>query len=101
MRRMVGFPPVSSTVLGHALACQAVGAHCRAATRDGCAIARARVIDGSGQKTAVAVMPLTVLYPEALYPDQSVEQEVYGPEVRVVMAGLATLAELTDQHCAE
>ena len=46
-------------------------------------------------------MPLTVLYPEALYPDTSVEQEVYGPEIRVVMAGLASLTELSDQHCAE
>src|SRR5260221_12803658 len=46
-------------------------------------------------------MPLTVLYPEALYADQSVENEVYGPEIRVVMAGKTTIAELTDQQCAE
>ena len=46
-------------------------------------------------------MPLTVLYPEALYADQSVEAEVYGPDIRVVMAGKTTIAELTDQQCAE
>jgi len=46
-------------------------------------------------------MPVTVLYPEVLYPDQSVEREVYGPDVRVVMPGVATLAELSDRDCAE
>src|SRR5258708_26859963 len=46
-------------------------------------------------------MPLTVLYPEALYADQSVENEVYGPEIGVVVAGKTTIAELTDQQCAE
>jgi C-terminal binding protein len=46
-------------------------------------------------------MTFTVLYPEALYPDDHVEREVYGPEVRVVMRATAKLAELTDQDCAE
>src|ERR1700722_14005698 len=46
-------------------------------------------------------MTFTVLYPEALYPDHHVEHEVYGPEVKVVMPGVTTLAELTDQHCAD
>ncbi len=46
-------------------------------------------------------MPLTVLYPEALYPDLGVEHEVYGPDVTVKMAGVAKLADLTDRDCAE
>jgi C-terminal binding protein len=46
-------------------------------------------------------MPVTVLYPEVLYSDQSVEREVYGPDVRVVMRDAATLAELSDRDCAE
>lgn len=46
-------------------------------------------------------MTVTVLYPEALYPDQSVEREVYGPDVRVVMPGLAKLADLSDRDCAD
>jgi C-terminal binding protein len=46
-------------------------------------------------------MTVTVLYPEALYPDHSVEREVYGPDVRVVMPGLAKLSELSERDCAE
>ena len=46
-------------------------------------------------------MSLTVLYPEVLYADQSVEREVYGADVRVVMADVATLAELSERDCAE
>jgi len=38
-------------------------------------------------------MTFTVLYPEALYPDDHVEREVYGPEVRVVMRATAKLAD--------
>ena len=45
-------------------------------------------------------MPFTILYPEALYPDDSVEREVYGPEVRVVMRATTKLAELSDADCA-
>ena len=39
-------------------------------------------------------MPFTILYPEALYPDDSVEREVYGPEVLVVMRATTKLADL-------
>ncbi len=46
-------------------------------------------------------MPLTVLYPEALYPDHSVEHEVYGPDIRVAMPGVGKLAELSERDCAE
>jgi phosphoglycerate dehydrogenase-like enzyme len=45
-------------------------------------------------------MPVTILYPEALYPDDSVEREVYGSEVRVVMRATTKLAELSDEDCA-
>lgn len=46
-------------------------------------------------------MALTVLYPEALYPDDSVECEIYGPEVRVVFAGANEVAQLSDADCAQ
>ena len=46
-------------------------------------------------------MTQTVLYPEPLYPDLSVEHEVYGPDVRVVMGKATKLEDLTDQECAE
>jgi C-terminal binding protein len=46
-------------------------------------------------------MALTVLYPEALYPDDSVERAIYGPEVRVRFAGVNAIAELSDAACAE
>src|SRR5262252_5835968 len=53
------------------------------------------------KRLKVSIMSVTVLYPEVLYPDQSVEREVYGPDVRVVMRDAATLAELSDRDCAE
>ncbi|MBV9757581.1 MAG: C-terminal binding protein [Alphaproteobacteria bacterium] len=46
-------------------------------------------------------MALTVLYPEALYPDDSVERAIYGPEARVVFAGVNEIAELSDAQAAE
>ena len=46
-------------------------------------------------------MALTVLYPEALYADDSVERAIYGPEVRVVFAGVNEIAELREADCAE
>jgi C-terminal binding protein len=45
-------------------------------------------------------MALTVLYPENLYPDDSVERRIYGPEVRVVFRDTRNLAELSDSDCA-
>jgi len=46
-------------------------------------------------------MALTVLYPEALYPDDSVERAIYGAEVRVLFAGVNAIAELSATACAE
>ena len=43
----------------------------------------------------------TILYPEALYPDDSVEREVFGPDVRVLMRDVAGLGELDPAECAE
>lgn len=42
----------------------------------------------------------TVLYPEAMYPDDSVEREVFGPDVRVELRDTSRLAELSDADCA-
>lgn len=46
-------------------------------------------------------MALMVLYPEALYPDDSVERTIYGPEVRVLFAGVNAIADLSAAACAE
>ncbi len=45
-------------------------------------------------------MQLTVLYPEAMYPDCSVEQRIFGPEVRVIMRASGALADLAEADCA-
>jgi phosphoglycerate dehydrogenase-like enzyme len=45
-------------------------------------------------------MAWTVLYPEKLYADDSVERGIYGPEVRVVFRDARTLADLSDDDCA-
>lgn len=45
-------------------------------------------------------MAWTVLYPEKLYEDDSVERRVFGPEVRVVVRDAKTLADLSDADCA-
>ncbi|HWA79644.1 MAG TPA: C-terminal binding protein, partial [Acetobacteraceae bacterium] len=45
-------------------------------------------------------MTLTVLYPEAMYPDLSVEHRLYGPEVKVLMRDTQTLGELDPADCA-
>ncbi len=42
----------------------------------------------------------TVLYSERMYADDSVEREVFGPDVRVLMRAPRTLAELPDEDCA-
>jgi phosphoglycerate dehydrogenase-like enzyme len=46
-------------------------------------------------------MPTTVLYPESMYADDSVEREVFGPDVRIVVRDTATLDQLSDADCAE
>jgi C-terminal binding protein len=46
-------------------------------------------------------MPATVLYPEAMYPDDTVERQIFGPDVRVVMRDAAVLEDLAEADCAE
>jgi phosphoglycerate dehydrogenase-like enzyme len=43
----------------------------------------------------------TILYAEALYPDDSVEREVFGPDVRVVRRSVDDIAKLPDADCAD
>ncbi|HUC19362.1 MAG TPA: C-terminal binding protein [Acetobacteraceae bacterium] len=45
-------------------------------------------------------MTLTVLYPEAMYPDLSVEHRLYGPEVKILKRDAQTLADLDPADCA-
>ncbi len=45
-------------------------------------------------------MDFTVLYPEALYSDDSVEREIFGPGVEVRVRNVATIADLSDEDCA-
>jgi phosphoglycerate dehydrogenase-like enzyme len=42
----------------------------------------------------------TVLYSEAMYRDESVEREVFGPDVRVLVRNAKALAELDPAECA-
>jgi len=44
---------------------------------------------------------LTVLYPEMQYADESVEREIYGPDVRILWRDVEFLAELPDADLAE
>ncbi len=47
-------------------------------------------------------MPVTVLYSENNYPDDSVERRIYGPDVTIVVPKATTaLANLTDEECAQ
>jgi C-terminal binding protein len=46
-------------------------------------------------------MTVTVLYPEAMYPDDSVERAVFGPGVVIRRRATTTLAELSDSDCAD
>ncbi len=46
-------------------------------------------------------MSFTVLYSENVYPDDSVERRIYGPDVRVVFPKQsASIADLSDEDCA-
>jgi C-terminal binding protein len=46
-------------------------------------------------------MTVTVLYSENVYPDDSVERRIYGPNVRVIFPKASTtLADLSDEDCA-
>ncbi len=44
---------------------------------------------------------VTVLYPEAMYPDDTTEREIFGPETRILLRDTRSLAELSDADCAE
>jgi len=47
-------------------------------------------------------MPVTVLYSENVYGDDSVERDVFGPDVRVILPGpTQSLADLPDDVCAQ
>ncbi len=43
----------------------------------------------------------TVLYSEDMYPDDQVEREVFGPDVRVLVRAPTALADLDPAECAE
>jgi phosphoglycerate dehydrogenase-like enzyme len=45
-------------------------------------------------------MAITILYPEALYPDDSVERKIFGPDVNILFRDTKELSELTDADCA-
>jgi phosphoglycerate dehydrogenase-like enzyme len=47
-------------------------------------------------------MPVTVLYPEeGQIPDDGLEREIFGPEVRLIRRHVKTLADLDRADCAE
>jgi phosphoglycerate dehydrogenase-like enzyme len=43
----------------------------------------------------------TVLYPEAMYPDDVEERRIFGPDVTILRRATTALAELSDADCAE
>ncbi|MGH7044316.1 MAG: NAD(P)-dependent oxidoreductase, partial [Acetobacteraceae bacterium] len=45
-------------------------------------------------------MEFTVLYPEKLYADDSVERRIFGPDVTVIVRDTHELRELSDADCA-
>lgn len=45
-------------------------------------------------------MDFTVLYPEALYSDDTVERGIFGPGIEVRVRNVATIADLSDADCA-
>jgi phosphoglycerate dehydrogenase-like enzyme len=46
-------------------------------------------------------MTTTVLYPEAMYPDDSIEREIFGPETRILRRNVPLVADLAAEDCAE
>jgi C-terminal binding protein len=46
-------------------------------------------------------MPITVLFPERMYPDSVIEQKIFGPDVRLIMRVVGCLEELDDADCAD
>ena len=45
-------------------------------------------------------MTPTILYPEALYPDDTVERGIFGPDTRVLIRAAGGIADLPDEDCA-
>ena len=43
----------------------------------------------------------TILYPEAMYPDDAEERRIFGPEAHILRRDTKTLADLSDADCAE
>ena len=43
---------------------------------------------------------LTILYPERMYPDDSRERPIFGPDAEIVMRDTTVLADLSDEDCA-
>ncbi len=60
-----------------------------------------RTQDGAGRKTGKRHSMTTILYPEFLYADESVEREIYGPDVRILKHVADSVADLPDEDCAE
>ncbi len=42
----------------------------------------------------------TILYPEAMYPDDSEERRIFGPDAAILRRDTKTLADLSDANCA-
>jgi lactate dehydrogenase-like 2-hydroxyacid dehydrogenase len=45
-------------------------------------------------------MAVTILYPEALYPDNREERRIFGPDVNIMFRDTKQLSELSDADCA-
>ncbi len=43
----------------------------------------------------------TVMYPERMYPDDTEERRIFGPDVRILMRDTHEIADLSDAECAE
>jgi phosphoglycerate dehydrogenase-like enzyme len=43
----------------------------------------------------------TVLYPEAMYPDDVEERRIFGPDITLIQRDTAALSELSDEDCAQ
>lgn len=44
-------------------------------------------------------MPITVLYPEAMYPDDAVERRIFGDGVRILRRDVRSLGDLAPEDC--
>ncbi len=42
----------------------------------------------------------TILYPEAMYPDDTEERRIFGPDAAILRRDIKTLADLSDADCA-